>query len=111
MPAVDKLPVRRDGPPKGVPTFRPPQKHEEAKERWRFYGSKLWKQTRAYKLRTHPLCEVCEEAGRTEPATQVHHRIDRLERPDLAYDQSNLQSICASCHSQITRRRSNEKRI
>lgn len=93
-----KLPIRRDGPPKGVRQFRPPAQDDAYKERQRFYKSKLWRSTRAVKLRKNPLCEVCEASGRVEPATQVHHVKARLSRPDLAYEMSNLQSICATCH-------------
>jgi len=106
---MDRLPVRRDGPPKGVPVFQPPQKVEEHRARQKFYRAKPWRSTRAVKLRRDPLCEHCKAAGRLEPATQVHHVLERLDRPDLAYDLTNLESLCASCHSRISRHRINKR--
>lgn len=93
-----KIPVRQDGPPKSIRQFAPPEKTASYRERQAFYKGRLWLQTRAVKLRNNPLCEVCEQAGRIEQATQVHHVIERLSRPDLAFDMSNLESICATCH-------------
>jgi len=104
------LPVRRDGPPKHVPVFRPPEKVEEYKERQKFYRSKLWRSTREHKLRRDPLCQHCKAAGRLEPATQVHHVKERLDRPDLAFDQTNLESLCAPCHSRVSRWRINQRK-
>lgn len=103
------LPIRDDGPPKGVRQFQPPRQVEEYKERQRFYKGKLWRSTRAVKLRRNPLCEHCEAAGRVTQATQVHHVLERLERPDLAHDLSNLEALCASCHSKVSRTRINAR--
>jgi len=55
-------------------------------------------------LADHPLCHDCSEQGRITPANEVHHIIDRQERPDLAYDAANLMALCKSCHSSRTTR-------
>ena len=70
------------------------------KRRLRSQGIALgprWKKLRDSKLRQYPVCECCGN----RPAQTVHHIIARVERPDLMYDWSNLQSLCNSCHVQI----------
>ena len=64
-----------------------------------WYSSAPWRKCRAAVLAERPLCEDCLERGELTTATQVHHVVERKERPDLAYDMSNLRSLCASCHS------------
>jgi 5-methylcytosine-specific restriction enzyme A len=68
-------------------------------ERKRFYNSAAWKRLRALVLRAHPLCRECLERGLVVEATIAHHVQDRLRRPDLALDRSNLVGVCAPCHS------------
>lgn len=72
-----------------------------------FYHTKAWKRVReAALMRDHYLCVPCLEAYRRgdarkpRTATTVHHIIPRSERPDLALELSNLQSICTVCHNQ-----------
>jgi predicted kinase len=67
----------------------------------RFYHTAEWKQLRAWKLDRQPWCENCARKTpcvRTKADT-VHHR--RAHRGDWALfcDPSNLESVCASCHS------------
>jgi 5-methylcytosine-specific restriction protein A len=69
----------------------------------RFLSSAAWRKLRALALAGRPLCERCEAAGRLVEATQVHHRLGREERPDLALVLENLECLCASCHSRATR--------
>lgn len=69
-----------------------------------FYSSAAWREVRAAKLRANPLCEECGRSGRVELAVHVHHRVPRKERPELALEMSNLESLCLPCHnSQPTR--------
>lgn len=97
------LPIRRDGPPAHVPVFSPPRRKDDpAIERGRFYRRAAWRKCRAYKLSLNPLCEQCVERDEITEATQVHHIVDRADRPDLEYELSNLQALCAPCHSKIT---------
>ena len=51
---------------------------------------------RAALFQRHPLCEVCEPAGRVELATIRDHRIPLSEGG--ADDITNEQAICATCH-------------
>lgn len=67
----------------------------------RGYGSR-WQKARKGWLHAHPLCVVCEAAGRVVPATDVDHI--KPHRGDMAlfWDSSNWQSLCHSCHSTKT---------
>lgn len=70
-----------------------------------FLSTKAWRVTRKAYLAEHPLCERCRAEGLTVPATVVHHRIDRRDRPDLALEWDNLEALCATCHNAETARR------
>lgn len=71
--------------------YRQPDKH--------FYSSTRWAKVRRIKLSEQPLCEECERQGRVTLARHVHHVQPRKDRPDLAYDLGNLESICIRCHN------------
>lgn len=108
------LPVRRDGPPPEYAVFKPPAPAAiDEQERKRFYWRAAWKRCRALKLARDPLCEKCLRLGlaRPEPASQVHHKIDRVDRPDLAYDLDNLESLCQTHHSSETMRRNHKRGV
>ncbi len=64
-----------------------------------FYGTKRWRRFRRWFLVRHPLCVECNG-----PANEVDHIESRRERPDLAFDESNLRALCKSCHSRRTAR-------
>jgi len=105
----------RSGPPpeqcyKPRPVHQP-LTDEGRIERHRFYGRTAWARCRALKLRRNPLCERClREEGKTVEARHVHHIQDLAERPDLAYDLDNLESLCHPCHSRETLKRLKEDR-
>lgn len=65
----------------------------------RGYGGRWQRLRRAY-LRRHPLCVHCLQAGRTEPAVDVHHIVPRRNGGSDADD--NLLALCHSCHSRVT---------
>ncbi|WP_085523859.1 HNH endonuclease signature motif containing protein [Tuberibacillus sp. Marseille-P3662] len=65
-----------------------------------FYKSKAWAKCRTYVLtRDHYLCQVCIKDGKLTPANTVHHIESLEDRPDLALDYHNLESICPTCHN------------
>ena len=64
----------------------------------RGYNS-TWKRVRARFIRRNPLCAECQGL-----AEEVHHIVSIRERPDLRLVESNLQSLCKSCHSRVTGR-------
>jgi len=64
----------------------------------RGYGSK-WQSARAGFLRSHPLCVICAQAGRTTAADTVDHERPHLGDMRLFWDRSNWQALCHRCHS------------
>jgi 5-methylcytosine-specific restriction endonuclease McrA len=64
-----------------------------------FYGSHRWKELRARFLRKNPLCARCQGEGRVSAATLVHHMLERLKHPELAFEWNNLEGLCAACHN------------
>ena len=67
----------------------------------RFYQSKAWRRLRREVLSINHACETCGDLLKTK---EVHHKIPRLERPDLAFDKSNLAVLCKRCHAKETYR-------
>ncbi len=65
----------------------------------KLYG-RQWVAIRNLYIQKHPLCELCLEAGRYVPATEVHHKLP-LDKGG-SNDESNLQALCKPCHSAIT---------
>ena len=70
------------------------------------YGS-AWRRIRDRHLAGHPLCEQCKERGRYVLATLVHHI--RPISEGGTHDESNLMSLCVSCHERIHRRGSGDR--
>ncbi|RCS48509.1 HNH endonuclease signature motif containing protein [Bremerella cremea] len=86
-----------------------PNRYEQSQQRKEdraFYSSARWQRCRKRYIQQQPLCEC----GCGEMATEVHHKIDRKERPDLAFDFDNLEAMTKPCHSRITRERQLEKK-
>ncbi len=63
------------------------------------YG-RCWKRIRDRYIKANPLCEECKKAGRLTPAEEVHHILPLSKGGD--HSDSNLMSLCTSCHSSIT---------
>ena len=63
-----------------------------------------WQRLRNKKIQTQPLCEDCLAKGRVMVAEEVHHNTPvehgrtYAEMRALAYDFSNLVSLCKACH-------------
>ena len=68
----------------------------------RFYDSTRWRNLRDMVIARHPLCEQCKSKGLTTIATQVDHILP-IEEGGNPTDWTNLQPLCASCHSKKTR--------
>lgn len=99
--------------PARIPSHKPPgadqaaKAYEHARPRQadkNFYATARWRQLRAYKLATDPLCEQCRKGGRVTAARHVHHTRPRKDRPDLAYNCGNLESLCVPCHNAMEKR-------
>ena len=65
------------------------------------YQDKRWKILRAEKIMRNPLCERCELSNKVTPAEEVHHILSIEDRPDLAFEQDNLMSVCVKCHKEL----------
>lgn len=79
----------------------------KSKEYRRLVTSTRWRILRSEKLSEQPLCEKCEKEGRVRLAEEVHH-IRPIESSNniqemniLAFDRSNLMSVCRDCHHKI----------
>lgn len=84
------------------------QRSAEA-DAWRpLYKTKRWYQTRARQLRDHPLCRMCQEAGRITPATICDHD-DHVGKKDPArFFDGPFASLCKTHHDGAKQRQ--EKR-
>lgn len=59
-----------------------------------------WRKARLAYLQRHPLCVLCEEAGRVVPAGVVDHIQDHKGDALLFWDESNWRALCATHHNQ-----------
>jgi len=76
-----------------------------------FYTSKEWIKLRDKRRSESPICVECERKGMIRPMKVVDHIIAVEERPDLALEYSNTQSLCDYHHAVKTasdKRRKNE---
>lgn len=65
-----------------------------------FYHTYRWHMLRDKILRRDKfLCVECVRYGKHTQATTVHHVKERDDYPELRYDASNLESLCAACHN------------
>lgn len=62
------------------------------------YG-RAWKRISDRYVRKHPLCEQCLKEGRYVAVEEVHHIVPLAEGG--SNDESNLMSLCRSCHEKI----------
>jgi 5-methylcytosine-specific restriction protein A len=52
-------------------------------------------------LAKHPFCVVCEQAGVTQLAQELDHRVP-LSQGGARLDPANLQPLCRVCHARKT---------
>ena len=64
------------------------------------YGTQ-WRKIRTRYVHKHPFCEMCLKEGRYVPVEEVHH-IKPISEGGTN-DESNLMSLCHSCHEKIHR--------
>lgn len=74
------------------------QKYAEDREKGikRSYTTRERKASKMH-LREYPLCDICQQDGRTVAAEIVHHR----DLDHSNYDEENLQSLCKHCHEAL----------
>lgn len=66
-----------------------------------FYNSKRWSRVRRAYAKANPLCVHCKEQGFIVAMNVVDHIIPIKEGGDL-FSESNLQSLCKTCHGKKT---------
>lgn len=67
-----------------------------------FYHTREWKKKRTEILeRDHYGCTMCRAKGKYTRADTVHHVKHLKDAPELALDDGNLMSLCASCHDEV----------
>ena len=79
----------------------------DARERMAFYSSRRWVRYRKAFLAKNPLCMRCLPKGLIGAATIVHHKIERLDDPTLAWAWSNFEALCSPCHTAHHKRQVN----
>lgn len=72
----------------------------------RGYGT-AWQKLRLMQLNRCPVCEECQANGRTTPGHHVDHIVPLSAGGQ--HELSNLQTLCASCHSRKTNRERRER--
>jgi 5-methylcytosine-specific restriction protein A len=78
-----------------------------------FYATAAWIKVRDRRRAENPICQECEKKGMIRPMYIIDHPIPIDERPDLALDYDNTQSLCKLCHIRKTnadKKRKNQQR-
>ena len=73
-------------------------KYTRSPDHYKKYGTE-WRRIREQYAQAHPLCEMCLKEGKLTPVEEVHHILP-VERGGT-HDESNLMSLCKSCHTKI----------
>ncbi|WP_410169954.1 HNH endonuclease [Aeromonas caviae] len=71
---------------------------EYAADNSHIYNSQRWRNLRNAHIIKEPLCAHCLRYEIITPAAVVDHVIEISDDPSRAFDPTNLQSLCASCH-------------
>ncbi len=64
----------------------------------RLYNRQRWRRRRRAFLQANPLCQMCQEIGRTTLATIVDHIRPHRGDEALFFDEGNWSPLCAPCH-------------
>lgn len=70
----------------------------------RLYNTRRWQRLRLAQLRQAPLCRMCQDMGKTTPATVVDHTVPHKGDESLFFDPGNLGSMCKLCHDSVKQR-------
>ena len=91
---------RRDGNGGGNHMRR--NSRSEAGQAWQhLYKTGRWQRLRRVHLTSSPLCVMCLEDGRIEPATVVDHIKRHGGDEAKFFDSDNLQSLCSTHHNSV----------
>lgn len=79
-----------------------PERRRNQDGRNRYYLAR-WSRLRAYVLaRDNHICQVCGDFG-----NHADHKVPWEDDDTLFWDQDNVQTLCAPCHTLKTRRENN----
>lgn len=81
------------------PRERKPEPIEHDESLQGFYQSREWKDVRALKKQSNPLCEDCLSRGVVKPVQVVHHVLPVRTHPEFKLSLDNLLSACYACHN------------
>ena len=65
----------------------------------RLYDRRRWRRASKLFLQAHPLCRMCEAAGRVRLAQVVEHVVPHKGDEEKFWDEANWQGLCATDHS------------
>lgn len=109
MPTKPKRPCGYPGCPELTSGYCCEKHHKEMNKRYdryerdpetrKRYGHE-WRKIRERYITKHPLCEECKKNGRLQPTEEVHHILPLSKGG--THDDSNLMSLCKSCHSRLS---------
>ena len=76
---------------------------EATKEADKFTNTSRWRSLKIdIKRRDRGVCRLCFNRGYVEyKCLQVHHIYKRATHPELAYEPSNLVTVCKKCHEEL----------
>lgn len=97
-PGCPELTDRRYCPRHEREAARQYNKYERSPDANKWYG-RSWRKVRERYAAAHPLCEQCLKEGRCTPMEEVHHIVPLSKGG--TNDESNLMSLCRSCHEKI----------
>jgi 5-methylcytosine-specific restriction enzyme A len=80
-----------------LPCAAPPR----ANSARRGYGYRWQRASKAF-LAAHPLCVLCDAAGKVVAAQCVDHKIPHQGDQGLFWDEANWQPLCKRCHDTKT---------
>jgi len=76
--------------------------HSDNKITRKIYDTQRWRKLSKRLRQENPLCVLCLEKGINSITTCVDHIIELKDTTKHAYDITNLQCICDSCHQKKT---------
>ncbi|MEQ6353949.1 HNH endonuclease signature motif containing protein [Lysinibacillus sp. M3] len=92
------------------------QQYVTDEQKSKFYSSYTWRKLRQQiKERDNFECQECKRNGlvfidtfemnksgrRKKIKLIVHHKLELQDRPDLALDVDNLETLCVNCHNKL----------
>jgi 5-methylcytosine-specific restriction enzyme A len=72
-----------------------PEKFSGGLSKLQMYKTRRWQALRLSMLRKFPVCSRCK----VKQANVVHHIQEARKFPQLAWEPSNLETLCSSCHN------------